>query len=42
MIEARIKVGLNLDTKVRVGHILDKLFVRIFKSLGISKKIAKI
>ena len=42
MIEARTEVGLNPGTKVIVGCILGKLFVRIIKSLGTSRRIAEI
>ena len=42
MIEVRTGVGPNPDTKVRVGRILDKLFVGIVKSSGTSRRIAEI
>ena len=42
MIEVRIGVGPNPNRKVRVGRILDKLFVGIVKSPGTSRRIAEI
>ena len=42
MIEVRTRVGPNPDTKVRVGRILDKLFVGIVKSPGTSRRIVEI
>ena len=42
MIKTRIEVGPNLDTEVKVGHILDKLFVEIVRSSGPSRRNAKV
>ena len=42
MIEVRIELGPNPDPEVKVGRILDKLFVGIVKSPGTSRRIAKI
>ena len=42
MIEVRTRTGPNPDTEVRVGRILDKLFVGIVKSSGTSRRIAEI
>ena len=38
MIKVQIGLGPNPNTEVRVGCILGKLFVRIVRSLGTSKK----
>ena len=42
MIEVRTGAGPNPNTEVRVGHILDKLFVGIVKSPGTSRRIVEI
>ena len=42
IINARTKVNQNPETEVRVGHTRDKMCVGIVKSLGTSRRIAKI
>ena len=42
MIEAKIGVGPNTSIEVRVGRILNKLFVGIVKSPSTSRRIAEI
>ena len=42
MIEARTEVSPNPNTKVRVGRILDKLFVGIVISPSTSRRIEEI
>ena len=42
MTEVQTEVGPNPSTEIRVGHILDKLFIGIVKNLSISRRIVEI